>query len=92
MLEDAIYQSQQTPGHHYHPDKADKQVYPKGTFFKIIPSNKKKSDKIVKSREPDVGTYSPHLSYKKTQLKGSETKGYKMLKNEIKPFTLLEAH
>ena len=66
MLEDAVYQGMQTPGHKYSINKADKLVYPRAPYVVMIANTKKKTDKIKKSDEPDVGTYSPQISYRRT--------------------------
>ena len=75
--DDAAYHGLQVPGHIYDVKTGEKLTKPRTQFVKIQISQKdmdgKHKYKILKNRDtPDMGSYEPLQSYKKTQTTGQE--------------------
>ena len=89
LTDEIVFLAMQSPGSKYNLKLSERLVKPRTIYGRIQPENpdRKSTDKIKKSSDPDMGTYNMPESYRNTQLSGIEKNSFKMDKGKGATFT-----
>ena len=91
VTNDFEFLGHQTPGHIYNHQHGSEYMKPRSVYGKIIPESKRSLEastaKPVKSKDPDVGSYDPLNSYRRTQVHGVEKNSFKFNSGKGKTMT-----